>query len=104
MLLVGFPVVEGLDRKIPVPLSVPSCLTKPFCHVENAFKQNWIPGFDARLSVNFNHLMFFANLINVTRSSQSAAKACKLCLEIYKDHIGQMVNMNKSNVYFPNFL
>lgn len=53
-----------LRHEDPRPLICSFLSHKTLIHVENAFKQNWIPGFDARLSVNFNHLMFFANLLN----------------------------------------
>lgn len=70
--------------------------------LNHALYQNWIPGFDGRLNVNFNHLMFTDDLIIVTRASRSAARACRVCLDTYRDLTGQMPNANKSNIYFPS--
>lgn len=50
--------------------------------LNHALHRNWIPGFDDRLSRNFNDLIFANNLIIVTRASRAVAKACKLCMNI----------------------
>lgn len=72
--------------------------------LNHALNQNWIPGFDVLLNVNFNHLLFADDLIIITRVSWAAARACKLVLEMYRDLIGQMPNVNKTNVYFPSWV
>lgn len=62
---------------------------------------NMIPGFDVRLSMNFNHLMFTDDLIIITRASRATAKNCRLCLDIYKNLTKQQVNLNKSTIHVP---
>lgn len=65
--------------------------------------QNCIPGFDAKLSVNFNDLLFADNMIIVTKASKTVARACILCLNNYKSLTRQCFNPSKSVVYFPSW-
>lgn len=48
--------------------------------------------------------MFVDDLIIVTCASRSAARACKVCLEIYRGLTRKMLNVNKSNIYFPSWI
>ncbi|XP_039146767.1 uncharacterized protein LOC120284004 [Dioscorea cayenensis subsp. rotundata] len=62
-----------------------------------------IPGFDARLSYNFNHLMYADDLVIVTRASRFAARNIKLCLDFYASLTGQKANASKSSIYLPSW-
>ncbi|XP_039130949.1 uncharacterized protein LOC120267377 [Dioscorea cayenensis subsp. rotundata] len=63
-----------------------------------------IPGFDNRLRINFNHLMFVDDLVIITHASRTAARSIKFCLDFFGRVSGQFPNASKSAIYFPSWI
>lgn len=51
--------------------------------LNHALEIGMLPGFDNRLSQNFNHLMHADDLILVSKASRIVARNIKFCLSIY---------------------
>ncbi|XP_039125466.1 uncharacterized protein LOC120261592 [Dioscorea cayenensis subsp. rotundata] len=68
-----------------------------------ALANGYVPGFDARLRINFNHLMFADDLVIITQMSRKAARSIRLCLDFYGKISGQVPNDSKSAIYFPTW-
>lgn len=62
-----------------------------------------VPGFHNNLRQNFNHLMYADGLLIITNASRKAARNVKLCLNVYSHLVGQVPNLSKSEIYFPNW-
>ena len=69
-----------------------------------ALNIDFIHGFDFRLDINFNHLIFGGNLILITRVSRWVARNCNFCIDIYSKVTRQILNQSKSAIYFPSWL
>ncbi|XP_039136968.1 uncharacterized protein LOC120274488 [Dioscorea cayenensis subsp. rotundata] len=68
-----------------------------------ALRNNFIPGFDCNLRLNFNHLLFADDLILITKATRSVARNINLCLSIYSQLTGQYPNHTKSQIFFPSW-
>ena len=62
-----------------------------------------MPGFDHRLSDNFNHLMYVDKITLISKASRKASHNCEICLIIYSKLTGQNPKNNKPIVYFPRW-
>lgn len=68
----------------------------------DALSLDIIPGFNHRLTHNFNHIMYADDFILVTKASRSMAHNINTCLSINFNLIRQKSNNSKSIVYFPD--
>ncbi|XP_039119158.1 uncharacterized protein LOC120255390 [Dioscorea cayenensis subsp. rotundata] len=68
-----------------------------------ALANDFVPGFDMRLHVNFNHLMFADDLVIISQASHKSARFIKLCFDFYGKISGQVPNASKSAIYFPSW-
>ncbi|XP_039134322.1 uncharacterized protein LOC120271710 [Dioscorea cayenensis subsp. rotundata] len=69
--------------------------------LNHALYINFIPGFDARLTRNINHLMFTDDLIIISKASRQSARNILFCLNLYATISGQNPNLNKSAFFLP---
>lgn len=91
-----FSSVRGLRQRHPLSPYLFFLVSQNLATMLNhALQHHWIPWFDNRLNLNFNHLMFVDDLIIVMEVFRAVARVCKLCLPMYKDLIGQMANVKK---------
>lgn len=62
-----------------------------------------IPGFNANLNHNFNHLMYVDDPILVTSATRKAARNINIYLAKYNYISGQGPNLAKSQIFFPTW-
>lgn len=65
---------------------------------------NMILGFELRLSLNFNHLIYADDLLLVTKCNRKVAWNYNLCISIYSRLTNQQPNFTKLVVYFLSWL
>lgn len=63
-----------------------------------------ILGFELRLSLNFNHLIYADDLLLVTKCNRKVAWNYNLCISIYSRLTNQQPNFTKLVVYFLSWL
>lgn len=68
-----------------------------------SLRMNLVPGFDLRMSRNFNNMMYGDDLIIVTKSSRSVARNYLFCFNFYMSLIVKKPNPTKLTVFFPSW-